>query len=109
MTDNAWDTSATNPCASCSLTARSSIYAPSPTAPRPTARSAVPPDLAREWAYGLAYRSHHHRNKALPHWLDHYNTRRPAGSATSHPSAAFTTYVGETARYTTSKGSANDT
>ena len=40
--------------------------------------------MAREWAYGLAYRSHRHRNQALPHWLDHYNrhtttqlTRRP--------------------------------
>ena len=40
--------------------------------------------MAREWAYGLAYRSHRHRNHALPHWLDHYNrhtapqlTRRP--------------------------------
>ena len=41
--------------------------------------------MAREWAYGLAYRSHRQRNQALPHWLDHYNThtttqldRRPA-------------------------------
>ena len=41
--------------------------------------------MAREWAYGLAYRSHRHRNHALPHWLHHYNqaqttqlTRRPA-------------------------------
>src|SRR6266480_7718012 len=24
--------------------------------------------MAREWAYGLAYRSHRHRNAALPHW-----------------------------------------
>jgi transposase len=28
--------------------------------------------MAREWAYGLSYRSHRHRNAALPHWLDHY-------------------------------------
>jgi hypothetical protein len=28
--------------------------------------------MAREWAYGLAYRSHRERNQALPHWLDHY-------------------------------------
>ena len=41
--------------------------------------------MAREWAYGLAYRSHRQRNQALPHWLDHYNraqaaqlARRPA-------------------------------
>ena len=33
--------------------------------------------MAREWAYGLAYRSHRHRNRALPNWLDHYNTARP--------------------------------
>jgi transposase InsO family protein len=36
--------------------------------------------MAREWAYGLAYRSHRHRNRALPHWLDHYNRRRPHSS-----------------------------
>jgi transposase len=28
--------------------------------------------MAREWAYGLSYRSHRQRNQALPHWLDHY-------------------------------------
>jgi transposase len=28
--------------------------------------------MAREWAYGLAYRSHRQRNQALPHWLDYY-------------------------------------
>ncbi|HET8558491.1 MAG TPA: IS481 family transposase [Gaiellaceae bacterium] len=28
--------------------------------------------MAREWAYGLAYRTHRHRNAALPHWLDNY-------------------------------------
>ncbi|MEK6253012.1 MAG: IS481 family transposase, partial [Actinomycetota bacterium] len=33
--------------------------------------------MAREWAYGMTYRSHRHRNRALPHWLDHYNERRP--------------------------------
>jgi transposase InsO family protein len=27
--------------------------------------------MAREWAYGLAYRSHRQRNQALPHWLEH--------------------------------------
>jgi transposase InsO family protein len=36
--------------------------------------------MAREWAYGLASRSHRHRNRALPHWLDHYNRRRPHSS-----------------------------
>ena len=33
--------------------------------------------MAREWAYGLSYRSSHHRTQALPHWLEHYNQRRP--------------------------------
>jgi transposase InsO family protein len=36
--------------------------------------------MAREWAYGLSYRSHRQRNQALPHRLDHYNRRRPHSS-----------------------------
>jgi transposase InsO family protein len=28
--------------------------------------------MAREWAYGVRYRSHRHRAAALPHWLQHY-------------------------------------
>jgi transposase InsO family protein len=41
--------------------------------------------MAREWAYGLVYRSHRQRNRALPHWLDHYNTRRPHSSIGDRP------------------------
>jgi transposase InsO family protein len=41
--------------------------------------------MAREWAYGLAYRSHRHRAEALPHWLDHYNRRRPHSSIGDRP------------------------
>jgi transposase InsO family protein len=41
--------------------------------------------MAREWAYGLTYRSSRHRNAALPHWLDHYNTRRPHSSIGDRP------------------------
>jgi transposase InsO family protein len=41
--------------------------------------------MAREWAYGLAYRSHRHRNAALPHWLDDYNRRRPHSSIGDRP------------------------
>jgi transposase InsO family protein len=41
--------------------------------------------MAREWAYGMAYRSHHHRNKALPHWTRHYNQRRPHSSIAGQP------------------------
>src|SRR4249920_1433890 len=36
--------------------------------------------MAREWAYGLVYRSHHERARALPHWLEHYNHARPHSS-----------------------------
>ena len=41
--------------------------------------------IAREWAYGLSYRSHRERNQALPHWLDYYNTRRPHSSLRGQP------------------------
>ena len=41
--------------------------------------------MAREWAYGLPYRSHRHRNAALPHWLDNYNRRRPHSSIGDQP------------------------
>jgi transposase InsO family protein len=41
--------------------------------------------MAHEWAYGLAYRSHRHRNQALPHWLDHYNRHRPHSSLGGQP------------------------
>jgi transposase InsO family protein len=41
--------------------------------------------MGREWAYGLPYRSHRQRNHALPHWLQHYNTRRPHSSLRDRP------------------------
>jgi transposase InsO family protein len=41
--------------------------------------------MAREWAYGLAYRSHRERNRALPHWLEHYNLSRPHSSLGGRP------------------------
>jgi transposase InsO family protein len=41
--------------------------------------------MAREWAYGLVYRSHRERATALPHWLHHYNTRRPHSSIGALP------------------------
>src|SRR5713226_8615248 len=54
--------------------------------------------MAREWGYGVAYRSHRQRNQALPHWLDHYNRHRPHSSLGDRPrSAAFTTSMGRTA------------
>jgi len=41
--------------------------------------------MGREWAYGLAYHSHRHRNQALPHWLNHYNRTRPHSSLGDKP------------------------
>jgi transposase InsO family protein len=41
--------------------------------------------LEREWAYGLVYASSTHRRRALPYWLDHYNTRRPHSSLGDRP------------------------
>jgi len=41
--------------------------------------------MGREWAYGMAYRSYRHRNRALPHWLEHYNERRPHSSLGGRP------------------------
>jgi transposase InsO family protein len=41
--------------------------------------------MAREWAYGLAYRSHRHRKRALPDWLEHYNHRRPHSAIGDRP------------------------
>ncbi len=51
--------------------------------------------MEREWAKGLRYRNSTARNRALPHWLEHYNTRRTHNSLRTgpdHPSAALTTY-----------------
>jgi len=41
--------------------------------------------MEREWAKGLRYRNSTARNQALPHWLRHYNQRRPHSSLGGHP------------------------
>ena len=41
--------------------------------------------MAREWAYGMTYRSSHHRDRALPHWLKHYNHTRPHSGIGNRP------------------------
>ena len=41
--------------------------------------------MAREWAYGVRYRSSRHRAPALPHWLAYYNERRPHSSLGALP------------------------
>jgi hypothetical protein len=37
--------------------------------------------MGREWAYGVDYRSHHERNRALPRWLEQYNRQTAHGSS----------------------------
>jgi transposase InsO family protein len=41
--------------------------------------------MAREWAYGLLYRSSHARAKALPDWLRYYNEHRPHSGIDNRP------------------------
>jgi transposase InsO family protein len=41
--------------------------------------------LKREWGLGRVYRSSDHRARALSHWLDYYNTRRPHSSLGGQP------------------------
>jgi transposase InsO family protein len=41
--------------------------------------------MAREWGYGLSYRSSADRSKALPHWLRYYNERRPHSGIGDRP------------------------
>jgi transposase InsO family protein len=41
--------------------------------------------MEREWAKGLRYRNSTARNRALPHWLAHYNHRRPHSSLGGRP------------------------
>jgi transposase InsO family protein len=41
--------------------------------------------MAREWAYGLTYRTSGDRARALPHWLDYYNEQRPHSSIGDRP------------------------
>ena len=40
--------------------------------------------MEREWAKSMVYASHEARNEALPHWLSHYNERRPHSSLGGH-------------------------
>ncbi len=41
--------------------------------------------MDREWARGQRYRNSTARNRALPHWLDHYNHGRPHSSLGGRP------------------------
>jgi transposase InsO family protein len=41
--------------------------------------------MAREWGYGVLYRSSDARAAALPHWLRHYNEQRPHSALGNRP------------------------
>jgi transposase InsO family protein len=41
--------------------------------------------MEREWAKGVRYKNSTARNRALPHWLDYYNTRRPHSALGGKP------------------------
>jgi transposase InsO family protein len=41
--------------------------------------------MAREWGYGVLYRSSAARSDALPHWLCHYNEQRPHSALGNRP------------------------
>jgi len=41
--------------------------------------------MAREWAYGLTFRSSKDRARALPHWLRYYNEQRPHSGIGDRP------------------------
>jgi transposase InsO family protein len=41
--------------------------------------------MAREWAYGMTYRSHRHRNEALRHWLVLQRGSTPLGIGNRPP------------------------
>jgi transposase InsO family protein len=86
MTDNAW--AYTRSRVVRQLLARSKIHHLTTEPYRPRTNGKVErfhQTMAREWAYGLVYRSHHDRAAALPHWLHHYNHRRPHSSLGGRP------------------------
>ena len=86
MTDNAW--AYTRSRAVRELLTRSHIRHLTTKPYRPRTNGKVErfhQTMAREWAYGLVYRSHRERAAALPHWLHHYNGRRPHSSLGGRP------------------------
>jgi transposase InsO family protein len=86
MTDNAWSYARSR--AVRQLLARQEIRHLTTKPYRPRTNGKVErfhQTIAREWAHGLVYRSHHDRAAALPHWLNHYNTARPHSSLAGRP------------------------
>jgi transposase InsO family protein len=86
MTDNAW--AYTHSRALRELLARRRIRHLTTQPYRPRTNGKVErfhQTMAREWAYGIRYRSSRHRAVALPHWLRYYNLRRPHSSLGGRP------------------------
>jgi transposase InsO family protein len=81
MTDNAW--TYTKNASLRELLARKQIRHLTTRPRRPRTNGKVErfhQTMAREWAYGLRYRTSRHRAAALPHWLAYYNQHRPHSS-----------------------------
>jgi transposase InsO family protein len=81
MTDNAWSYTLNR--SLCELLAERAVEHVRTPKRRPQPNGKVErfhQTMAREWAYGLRYRSSRHRAAALPHWLAYYNERRPHSS-----------------------------
>lgn len=86
MTDNAW--CYTHSWALSELLARDGIRHLTTQARRPQTNGKVErfqQTMAREWAYGLTYRSSADRSRALPHWLRYYNEQRPHSGIGDRP------------------------
>jgi transposase InsO family protein len=86
MTDNAW--CYTHSGAFRALLARHGIRHLTTEPYRPRTNGKVErfhQTMAREWAYGMAYATSRHRERALPYWLQHYNERRPHSSLGGRP------------------------
>jgi transposase InsO family protein len=86
MTDNAWAYARSRTVRE--LLARHQIHHITTKPYRPRTNGKVErfhQTMAREWAHGVVYQSHDKRAQALPHWLQHYNTRRPHSSLGGQP------------------------
>jgi transposase InsO family protein len=81
MTDNAWAYTKNRSLRELLSTRRIRHLTTRPRRPRTNGKvERFHQTMAREWAYGLRYRSSRHRADALPHWLTYYNERRPHSS-----------------------------
>ena len=86
MTDNAFSYTHNRASGSCSPTTASRHLTIQPYRPHTNGKvERFHQTMAREWAYGLTYRSSTHRAQALPHWLRHYNEHRPHSAIGNRP------------------------